>query len=312
MNDSMPTQPRKLLFARFAPRWIKRSKFFRFALNLLCLVALLIAGRLAIGIGYATYHYRTTPSIDEFAKKHPVAETTIREYLPSGKTLSKDNHWSISEMGESDLAQEEEDKKLDEKLLSVEIHLQHGRRTLAKLNTDFTVLLDQNWDHQKITIEMKSMEVEKNFHCLVVTSLSNSDELVGTGSMGRGNAVVDLFLLSGSGPNQHRFCIQDSNPPKPTFPLSTASNESIWLAAIFGITCNLTGPPKEGLIHHVRHKIRFDWEKHKDGHGGPSFMFPQHYLNSKEYTYQVTVRHEGDHTAWHETSLVRQWNGKVW
>ena len=311
MADVAESFERESYTDRITPSFVKRSKLLRVIVLAICVGLILFLARLFLGLLYAAIHYSVTPTLEEYAKTHIVSDEAITEFLPSGTILSTNKSWSVGRA----VAINEGEAELKEKLISIAIHLKHGERTLAKLSETFTLSLDKKWDHHAVDIKVQSLETADNFRCLAITSLSDPEEMVGEGSMGKGMAMIDFFLMSGNGSNEHRFSHNKEglwHSSTDYLPSSTPTKSSMLIAAVTGITCNTSGPPEKGLIHHVRQKVRFDWTKDQTGHGGPSFSFPDHYLNSQEYSYHLSIKHGGDYKASVKQSLERQWNGEIW
>lgn len=87
---------------------------------------------------------------------------------------------------------------------------------------------------------------------------------------------------------------------------------------ITGITHNVASLPDEGLIHHVRQWVSFDWEKYESGRGGPSRSFMEHAVNTEEYSHEIEMRlginmdGESSGSTENKKSLQSSWNGETW
>jgi hypothetical protein len=153
---------------------------------------------------------------------------------------------------------------------------------------------------------------------VVVTTLSDPEKMIGTDSEAVGGAIVDVFLIAGTDPSETYFQLDpDGSVWSGGTGMNTAPKIPPWQMAT-GITHNVEPLPEEGLIHHVRQRISFDWDKHENGHSGPSSSFVNHEVNTSEYSYKVTASTEhsidggggGDTTQ--SISLQRTWGSEIW
>ena len=204
-------------------------------------------------------------------------------------------------------------------VLTLVIDMTHGDESLLHMQEDFSVALRrEDWEHHGVHIEVASLQTATDLRAMVVTSLSDPEKMVGGDSMAEGGAIVDVFLVAGEGDSETRFQLRPGgNIWGGNGDLSDGFSFPYW-RLLTGITHNLEELPAEGLVHHVRQRIAFDWKKYDNGHGGPSMYFSHHRANTDEYSYgvEVQVQHAMDGQSAGENkqskSLRREWNGKLW
>ncbi|MEM7013420.1 MAG: hypothetical protein AAF585_18265 [Verrucomicrobiota bacterium] len=272
--------------------------------------------RALLGIVTGAIHYNKTPTFAEYIASNPVSEETIEELIPEGDPIDTSDSWSIGEIDPLSLKPSEGDHLQCGQTLH--INITRGDESLLSLKQEFKLALRlDDWSQHGVNIEVQELETAPGLRAIVVTSLSDPDEMIGAGSMAKGGAVVEVFLVSGDAPSESRFQYfpggkvrhAGTGADKPAFPL--------W-RLLSGITHNLKPLPEEGLIHHTRQRVLFSWKKYKDGHGGPSKSYGRHTVNTSEYSYGIEIQIDdslngSDSGSMEITrSLKREWNGEVW
>lgn len=287
------------------------------ALMLVMAVGGLYVARLALGLGTAAIHYGSTPSFAEYVASHPFDSDTIAQRLPPGELITSNRHWMTGAIDPLSLNVGEGDHERAN--LTLVIDITHGDEILLDLKEEFSVALRRkDWTHHGVHIEVASLRTAPDWRAIVVTSLSEPEKMVGDDSMAEGGAIVDVFLVAGKGESETRFQLRpEGNIWGGSGDLSGGFSFPYW-RLVTGITHNLEELPAEGLVHHVRQRIAFDWQKYENGHGGPSMNFTHHRANTDEYSHgvEIQIQHSMDGKSAGEykqsKSLRREWNGVVW
>jgi hypothetical protein len=270
--------------------------------------------RLALGLGTAAWHYSNTPDFAEYLTSHPVQSETIEARLPSGEPITTESPWTTGSIDPLSLTPD--DGEYERSDLTLLIDITRGDESLLSFEEEFSVALRRSdWTHHGVRIGVSNLRTAPGLRAIVVTSISDPEKMVGENSMGVGGAVVDLFLVSGAGPSESRFQFDPDGNVWSGGPgiVSTGVSFPIW-RKITGIAHNTRALPAEGLIHHVRQRVSFDWKKYEGGHGGPSMSFVHHAVNTDEYSYGLKVEIEGSKGGHFKTekNLSRTWNGEIW
>ena len=297
-----------------------RKPLKRLLSAILVLVAVLIL-RFVFGMGTAAWHYWSTPKFHEYLATHPVDTDTINERIPQGKLISSEDRSTAGTVDPLTVSNSASDYICAELLLEIEIL--RGDEQLLECHERFSVALRKNdWTHHGIDIHIPTLRTAPGLQAIVVTSLSDPDKMLGEDSARVGNAMVDVFLISNQGPSKTQFRLHPEEPaslasfaPRPTSPIS------LW-QRIAGLPYNTKSLPEEGLIHHTRQRVRFDWERFEKGYGGPSMSYATHATNTHEYSYDLNIKiseykshrdsDSPESTFTQSQELSRRWMGKIW
>lgn len=296
----------------------KLRKPLKTLLSVILVLVAIFALRFVFGLATAAWHYNATPNFHDYLETHPVDTKTINERLPQGELISSEDRWIAGTIDPLNLSATESDYICGQILLEIEIL--RGAERLLELHERFSIALRKNdLTHHGVDIHIPTLRTAPGLQAIVVTSLSDPDKMIGEESAAVGSAIVDVVLISSQGPSQTQFRLHPDEPssltnsaPRPTSPIS------LW-QLIAGLPYNTKSLPEEGLIHHTRQRIRFDWEKFDKGHGGPTMSFATHATNTHEYSYDLNIKisetkndGKSDSEFTQSQELARSWMGEIW
>ena len=270
----------------------RRSSKIRGGLKWLALIGVILGflyvARLILGMGTAAIHYANTPTFSEYVESHPVSDLDLAKRLPTGEAISENRQWSTGDVDPLQLVKGEGEFELGEAVLKIEID--HGNDNLLSMEAKFAVSLRrEDWTHHGVHIEVSSLDTAENMRAVVVATLSDPEKMIGKDSEAVGGAIIDVFLVAGTDPSETYFQLDpDGNVRSGGTGMNTVPAIPMW-QMVTGIAHNVEPLPEEGLIHHVRQRVSFDWNKLENGHSGPSQSFANHEVNTYEYSYEVTV-----------------------
>jgi hypothetical protein len=273
------------------PRWLRVT-----AKIVLSIVAILFL-RTVLGLGLAWCFYRTTPNFHDHAREFPADEIEFEHRLPDGES-SLTLPYVLGSVDIDELAPQSPRSKYSREggpMMSrrdLEIELDHGSERLLSFHQWFDIAIDREaWDHVAFRANAPVVQTAQGFRSVTVLTLPTADELVGEESGEGGKVTIDVLLLAGEGPDEVRVRVEEGgHPERVEFPepdLSTA-----FLRAAAGLMHPSKSPPAEGIVHHFRQKLSFDWtiEEDRQGSGGPGWQFTDHWTNAGAYSYGFEVR----------------------
>ena len=306
------------------------SPKFRRVLKLPAILIIVAAGlyavRLGLGPAAAAIHFRNTPAFAEYIASHPVKKEVIEQRIPPGEAIDEPA-WIAGTVDPLGLTPNEGDHMQAGQRIQVDIT--HGGESLLRFRQDFDfAFLRKDWTRHGVRIGAPLIITKPGFRAVTVTTIKEPGEMIGENSMGVGSAIVDVFLVSGGGPSEARiqFFPDDYyewglalvNSSAYRKKLQAEEPPSRW-RRITGNTHNVEPLPAEGLIHHVRRYVNFDWEKTDTGFSGPGDS-PHllHTANTSEYSHEIKIQHEASmegktyQNSTRPKSLNHSWKGEVW
>ena len=273
--------------------------------------ALLVLGACVLVLG--VWHFATAPNFEEYVRTHPVDLAILDDDWSAVEQLAQGpDGWWHGTVDPAAIGAEDETYETVSQVVEVELCRDDGVLVHALLDVSLALVRESS---DRVGIRAATaLDATSGMRAFVVLSFVDPDAMLGEGAAGRGRALVDFFFVSGNGPDEFRVQSVQKLPAVPDpgigFPLATL------VASLFH---NLTsGPPEEGIVHHVRLPLSFNSRAVENGYVTGSMLPMTHRANTSEYSYELAVSHlilrNGiQHMERSQTSRL-EWRlgGKIW
>ncbi len=284
--------------------------------RLLLIGAGLTVLRVGVPTALAALHFRTTPTMREWARERPAAGTPWEVHATDAEVISRG---PIPKAADPDGPERYG-------TWSPSVKIEHGDDVLLDLGLEVRWAATEvdDWREQDLrseaygeaTIHCTRIELDQDFHATVVLSLGASED----GATGVPQTALDVYLQAGPGEVVLVRREGQTNERGLSIPLTSTSAASWFRARVLGLLHPSGGPPEPGLAYHAHAEVSPSWTQVKNGGSHGASFSPWEFSTSSQQ-YSISISGESALIAPYKTgggrvssssSLLFTWNGDVW
>ena len=293
-------------------------------------LAVLCILRIALPLGVAWGHYRSTPGFREWVHEHPAGDDVWRSTVPAGTVLAREMPWRSSEGPPGDRRGQ----------WAPVITVLHGDEVLLDLELDVSIESREVEDWSELDVPSEAFEalavsvlrasLDPDFHAVAVLSVEGlsryADGPPGVGLRQGPRLQLDVFALSG--PGEVELIVQEVPEGGPGDAPSLLGDADLGeqrmplLYMLLGIAFPTDDAPEEGLAYQVRTTFSPSWTRVEGGRSGGGMGAWKFAGTSRQYSAKLngeqSVRspfgqpgHFSSSTSAH-VQAVYTWQDEVW
>lgn len=269
-----------------------------------------------VGLLLLVWHFRATPTFDDYVASHPVSPARFAPPV-AATSLGDATGWHVGDVDPFDVGREDALHEAHE--FRFEVDLARGDEVLLRV-VQVVGLATQRATGARVGFGARTAEftVRDGLHATACIYIAEPDRVLEDAFR---PFSFDVVLCAGAGPSRAEvLCLPQDGTAASTSITGLTPIEDAPTGPFGGTLAKLwpwASLPAEGLVHRLTCRGSMAWRL-EGGHAGPSVNGPTHCVNTSEYSYRVKARATAGRVGhpstekWIERHVTWSWNDRVW